>query len=132
MSKFWTHRMNLLYFSYTDFWKSVCDKIGITDKKVLERLKPSWKEKKDGVEVGKCRVERYAFWANQQAVLDTSHDDRLRLLEEYIRHAYLRILKELDKEEQLELYFKTSASASCRPAGEPELEQMEFDFMKNT
>ena len=133
MGKFWTHRMNLLYFSYQDFWREVCAKVGITDEAVLDKFKPSYKEKgPDGQEVGKCRIERYAFWANRQSVMDESHYDRLRLLEDYIRMSYRKVADQVKKEAEIKAYFQrpvtvpTVAKTTTKKKSNPE--QMEFDF----
>lgn len=132
MAKYWTHRMNLLYFSYQDFWKEVCDKIGITEEKVLSKLRPSYKERdENGQEVGRCRIERYAFWANRRSVLDESHYDRLRVLEDYIRMLYPRLVKEVRKEEEVQAYFKrpvTIPTVTKTKKKESGLEQLEFNF----
>ena len=134
MAKFWTHRMNLLYFSYQDFWKEICDKIGITEESIIEKLKPSYKEKdKDGKEVGRCRIERYAFWANHQFVIETNHEDRLDLLERYIRMLYPRLIKEVDKEVSIQQYFNkpvTVPTVTNKPKTKKKesLVQLEFDF----
>ena len=133
MGKFWTHRMNLLYFSYQDFWREVATKIGITDEKILAKLVPSYKEKdKDGKEVGRCRIERYAFWANRRSVLDESHWDRLRVLEDYIRMLYPRLVREVRKEEEVRAYFQKPVTiptvTKSKPKKKESSMQMEFDF----
>jgi len=132
MARFWTHRMNLLYFSYQDYWKEVCEKIGITEEAVLAKLVPSYKEKgENGQEVGRSRIERYAFWANRRSVLDESHYDRLRVLEDYIRMLYPRLVKEVRKEEEVQAYFKrpvTIPTVKPKPKTKENPEQMVFDF----
>ena len=133
MAKYWTHRMNLLYFSYQDFWKEICDKIGITEEAVLAKLNPSYKEKgRDGQEVGHKRIERYAMWANKQFVIETSHEDRLDLLERYIRMLYPRLIKEVDKEASIQQYFNkpvTVPTVTNKPTKKKESPvQLEFDF----
>lgn len=134
MAKFWTHRMNLLYFSYQDFWREVCTKIGITEEAVLAKLMPSYKEKgKDGQEVGHCRIERYAMWANKQFVIETSHEDRLDLLERYIRMLYPRLIKEIDKEASIQQYFNkpvTVPTVTNKPKTKKKESpvQLEFNF----
>ena len=132
MAKFWTHRMNLLYFSYQDFWKEVCDKIGITEEKVLSKLRPSYKERdENGQEIGRSRNERYAFWANRRSVLDESHYDRLRVLEDYIRMLYPRLVREVKKEEEIQAYFQKPVvipTTKSKPKTKESPMQMEFDF----
>ena len=100
MATFWTHRKNLLYFAYQDFWWQTVQSLGITEEKVLERLNPAYKQ--GGV--GNSRATRFAFWADRKNVDDENHYARLDILKRYIQMVYPRLVQEIAKEEAAEKF----------------------------
>lgn len=89
------HNSDLLFFAYTDFYESVCAKIGIDRKGVLDRLHPAYREKdKTGKLNGDTRATRFSRWGLYHFADYTNHDERIRLLELYIRTILPRLHRE--------------------------------------
>lgn len=133
MGKYWTGRMEILGFSYQEFWRDTCTLIGITDPKVIERYEPSYRERdKDGKLVGNSRLTRYVMWADKQTVLETSHYDRLRTIERYIRITYKKIADAVQKEREIKAFFKKPVVLATvkekKQKVESNAEQLTFDF----
>lgn len=99
MGKYITHRMTLFSLAYCDWYQTVCEELGITEEKVLAKLHPRYKEKKDGVEIGKDRCDRFMFWANHKSCNAEDHYQRLDMVKRYIKTIYPRLVREVAKEE---------------------------------
>lgn len=123
MSKYITHRMCLLSLAYCDWYAEVCKKMGITEEAVLAKLHPKYKETKNGKPFGKDRCDRFMYWSNHRTVLDEDHYDRLRVLEEYIRLIYPRLVREVQKEQDIKKFFEEPSLVTKQ-----ECEQLTFNF----
>ena len=104
MAKYITHRMTLFSLAYCDWYREICTDLGITEEKVLTKLHPKYKEKKDGVEFGKDRCDRFMFWANHKSCNAEDHYQRLDMVRRYIKTIYPRLVREVAKEEAKEQF----------------------------
>lgn len=96
---FITHRMTLFSLAYCDWWREIAKELGIQDEKVLVKLRPTYKEKRNGREFGKDRCDRFMFWANHQSESAENHYNRLDVVKRYIQLIYPRLVREVAKEE---------------------------------
>lgn len=141
MAKWITHRMTLFSLAYCDWYMEVCTELGITEETILTKLHPKYKEKRDGVEFGKDRCDRFMFWANKQHHDAENHYDKLECLKRYIKLIYPRLVREVAKEEAKEQFLNDLKKQKVRtetvevkvtvvnPKPKKENpEQMEFDF----
>lgn len=99
MGKYITHRMTLFSLAYCDWYQTICKELGITEEAVLAKLHPKYKEKKDGIEFGKDRCDRFMFWANHKSCNAEDHYQRLDMVRRYIKTIYPRLVREVAKEE---------------------------------
>lgn len=99
MTRFITHRMTLFSLAYCDWYREICKELGITEEGVLAKLHPKYKEKKNGVEFGKDRCDRFMFWANHRRCNEEDHYQRLDMVKRYITTIYPRLVREVAKEE---------------------------------
>ena len=107
-----THEMNAMYFTYIEMWLNVCKRCGVNSPDEFEFFHPSYIENKIN------RVRRFMMWSRYQHFLLHSYDDRLRILEQYIKmrlHAYRQ-----NKQ-------STNLSHKNEPS-KPVMVQQEFDF----
>ena len=104
MAKWITHRMTLFSLTYCDWYMEVCTELGITEEAVLSKLHPKYKEKRDGVVIGKDRCDRFMFWANHKSCNAEDHYQRLDMVRRYIKTIYPRLVREVAKEEAKEQF----------------------------
>ena len=99
MAKWITHRMTLFSLAYCDWYGTICEELGITEQKILAKLHPRYKEKRDGKEFGKDRCDRFMYWANCKSCNAEDHYQRLDMVRRYIKTIYPRLVREVTKEE---------------------------------
>lgn len=99
MAKWITHRMTLFSLAYCDWYGTICEELGITEQKILEKLRPRYKEKRNGQEFGKDRCDRFMYWANCKSCNAEDHYQRLDMVRKYITTIYPRLVREVAKEE---------------------------------
>lgn len=104
MGKYITHRMTLFSLAYCDWYGTICDELSITEQKVLAKLHPRYKEKRDGKEFGKDRCDRFMYWANCKTCNAEDHYQRLDMVKRYITTIYPRLVREVAKEEAKEKF----------------------------
>lgn len=105
MARFITHRMTLFSLAYCDWYREICKELGITEERILAKLHPKYKEKKeDGTEFGKDRCDRFMFWANHKRCNEEDHYQRLDMVKRYITLIYPRLVKESMREEAVEKF----------------------------
>lgn len=141
MARYITHRMTLFSLAYCDWYRTICTELGITEEKVLAKYHPRYKEKKNGVECGRDRCDKFMYWANKQFCDAENHYDKLDCLKRYIKLIYPRLVREVAKEEAKEQFLNDLKDqkidpetvevkvAVVKPKRKKENPlQMEFDF----
>lgn len=143
MAKWITHRMTLFSLAYCDWYGTICEELGITEQKILAKLHPRYKEKRDGKVYGKDRCDRFMFWANCKSCNAEDHYQRLDMIKRYIKTIYPRLVREVAKEEAKEQFLTDLKDQKVRTEAvevkvtviNPKLKrkkenplQMEFDF----
>ena len=141
MGRYITHRMTLFSLAYCDWHLQICKELGITEEKVLAKYHPRYKEKRNGVEFGRDRCDRFMYWANKQNHDAENHYDKLECLKRYIKLIYPRLVREVAKEEAKVQFLNDLKNQKIRtetvevkvtvvnPKHKKEnLEQMVFDF----
>lgn len=142
MSKYITHRMTLFSLAYCDWYREICKELGITENAVLAKLHPRYKEKRDGVEFGKDRCDRFMFWANHKPCDAEDHYQRLDMVKRYITFIYPRLVREVAKEEAVKEFLDNLKEKAVVKYDEMQVkvfirkrkpektnpDQMEFDF----
>lgn len=121
MTKFITHRMTLFSLAYCDWYWEICKELGITEDAVLAKLHPKYKEKKDGVEFGKDRCDRFMFWANHRRCNEEDHYQRLDMVKRYITTIYPRLVREVAKEEAIAQFMKDLEKVPHAPYKAPNI-----------
>lgn len=141
MARWITHRMTLFSLAYCDWYRQICKELGITEEKVLAKYHPRYKEKRNGVEFGRDRCDRFMYWADKQHHDAENHYDKLECLKRYIKLIYPRLVREVAKEEAKEQFLNNLKNQKVRTetvkvkvtvvnhkSKKENPEQMEFDF----